>query len=278
VSAAFLAAAAAAWISSARADVTDTRTIEDSVRVAGERDLVVIVDNVFGSIRVTAHDRDTVDMTAIETVRGDLRADIDRARAEVELRTEQEEGRVAFRVRCIADADCEHRRNRWDGYVVEYDIEVRVPREASIDLSTVNGREIAVDGVRGGFEVKNVNGGVRLTGLRGAGSVTTVNGTIDATFERAPEQPAAFKTVNGDIDVAFPPNLAAELDFKTMRGDIYTDFDVEPLARKATGERSRDSGFVNLTPGSSVVRVASGGRMHSFQTLNGDIYVRKAAR
>jgi hypothetical protein len=88
--AAFTAGALTAFFGAARADVTATRTLEDSVRVSGGRPPVVIFKNVFGSIRVTAHDRDTVDMTATETIHGDLQADIDRARAEVHLRTESE--------------------------------------------------------------------------------------------------------------------------------------------------------------------------------------------
>ena len=61
--------------------------------------LVVIVRNIMGSVRVTEHDSDRVEMHAVETIRGDLQADIARARAELQLRTESEPGRVAFRVR-----------------------------------------------------------------------------------------------------------------------------------------------------------------------------------
>ena len=106
-----------ALLTTARADVTDTRMLEESVPVAGADTLLVVVQNIFGSVRVTAHDRDTVDMTATETIRGDLQSDIDRARAEVELRTEHEEGRVAFRVRRVGDdgeSDCDCRHNRTD--------------------------------------------------------------------------------------------------------------------------------------------------------------------
>src|SRR5262249_44977695 len=132
------------------ADLIDTRTIQDSVPVGGERDLVVIADNVFGSIRVTAHDRDTIELKAVETVRGKLQADIDRAPAEVGLRTEHEPGRVAFRVRRLDDKggrDPWDYRNRWDGYTVTYEIELQVPRNAALDLSTVNSGDVVVDGV-----------------------------------------------------------------------------------------------------------------------------------
>ena len=278
--AAFAAAILAASAGAARADVTATRTLEESVAVERGSAPLVIVKNVFGSVRVITHNRDTVDMTATETITGDLQSDIDRARAEVELRTDSEPGRVAFRVRRSgADGECDCGRNWWDGFKVQYDIEVRVPQDAALDLATVNDGDIVVEGVRGELEASNVNGGVRLTGLRGAGQVSTVNGKIDARFERAPEEAVSFKTVNGKIDVTFPESLAADLKFQTMNGEIYTDFDAAPVAAEPARQGSRDGrGFVLRMERSPVLRVGGGGPTHSFQTLNGDIYVRKGAR
>jgi len=275
---ALAAGALALSAATARAEVTDKRTLQDSVRVPGSGPPTVIVKNVFGSVRIIAHDGATVDMTATETVTGDLRADIERARKEVELRTESEDGRVAFRVRRIGSQnnDC---CNRWDGYRVAYDIEVRVPRDAAVEVGTVNDGEVVVEGVRGTFDVRNVNGGVRLTGVRGAGHVTTVNGPVSATFERAPAAATSFKTVNGKIDVSFPQELAADLSFRTMNGEIYTDFDSQPISSEPVRDRSRDGGklVVRAQHGSSI-RVGAGGPAYSFETLNGNVYVRKTTR
>jgi hypothetical protein len=266
------------WAAGASAEVTDTRELEESIAVPRGEPLVVIVKNVFGSISVTAHDAERVEMHATETVRGDLRADIDRARAEVGLRTEQEPGRIAFRVR-HTDADDDDDRNGWgwDNYVVEYDIEIRVPRGASLDLSTVNDGDITTDGVRGGFTVRNVNGAVRLTGLGGGGSVTTVNGEIAATFASVPAGPTAFKTVNGDVDVTFPSSLSADLEFATMNGDVLTDFDVEELQQAPVVQRNGGRYYARTNRNSSF-RVGAGGDALSFNTLNGNIYVRKASK
>jgi hypothetical protein len=264
----------------ARAEVKDQRTLQDSVRVPGGGPPTVIVKNVFGSVRIVAHDRPTVDMTATETITGDLRADIERARKEVELRTESEEGRVAFRVRRVGseggDCDC----NRWnDGYRVAYDIEVHVPRDAAIEVATVNDGEIVVEDVRGDFDVSNVNGGVRLTGLRGAGHVATVNGPINVAFARAPAKATSFKTINGKIDASFPENLAADLSFETMHGEIYTDFDSQPITSEPVRDRSRDGGkLVVRAAHGSAIRVGAGGPAYSFETLNGNVYIRKIAR
>src|SRR5690606_18395486 len=173
--------------------------LEETVNVSGGPPLV-IVKNIVGDVRVVAHDGNAVEMTATETITGDLQADIDRARAEMELRTESEPGRVAFRVRRVGESgDCNCGRNWWQDYTVRYDIEVRVPRNAAVDLSTVNDGDVIVENVHGALEVSNVNGRVDLSGVRGAGTITTVNGTIDAAFDRAPADSLSFKTVNGEI-------------------------------------------------------------------------------
>jgi hypothetical protein len=279
---ALCAAAFAVTAGAARAELTDTRMLKDSVRVPGNGPPTVIVRNVFGSVHVIAHDGATVDMTATETVSGDLRADIDRARKEVELRTESEEGRVAFRVRRVgSQGDNDGWNNRWggDGYRVAYDIEVRVPRDAAIEVATVNDGEVVVEGTRGHFEVNNVNGGVRLSGVRGAGNIKTVNGPVSATFERAPAAATTFKTINGKIDVSFPQDLKADLSFKTMHGEIYTDFDSEAIASQPVSDRSRNGGkLVVRAEHGSAIRIGGGGPAYSFETLNGSVYIRKAAR
>lgn len=268
--------AAAFAAAPARAELVETRSFDESVPVDSAAALEVVVCNVFGSIRVTAHDGASVDLTAKETIRAETQVDLTHARAEVALRSEHETGRVAFRVsRCGCDCGF----NRWDGYVVEYDIELRVPREASLDLSTVNDGEIAVDGIQGDFRISNVNGPVRLAGLRGAGRVRTVNGAIDAAFERAPATGTAFKSVNGRIQVSFPSDLSADLQFETMRGKIWTDFDAAPLPLTPVLETERRGAkYVIRSESRSAVRVGSGGPTHSFETLNADIYVRSLSR
>jgi hypothetical protein len=260
----------------AAADIVETRELEDSLAVPGREPLVVIVRNIFGPIQVIAHDRDRVEMHATETIRGDLQADIERARAEVALETQQEPGRVAFRVRHRgSDPNC-NCGPRFEDYRVEYAIELRVPREAAVEVATINDGDLSVEGVAGDFALSNVNGAVRLIDASGSGSVTTVNGKVEATFERAPTEPTSFKTVNGELDVTFPETLAADLGFATMNGEVFTDFDVETIAATPTQSSTRSGAFVMRISRDSTFRVGGGGPRHSFNTLNGDIYIRKA--
>lgn len=268
-------AAAFAYAGLAAAEITETRELEESLNVAAGEPLVVIVRNVIGPVRVTGHDLSTVEMHATETVHADLQADIARARAEMQLVTEQESGRVAFRVR--ANRDNDDYWGHWNDYRVEYDIEVRVPRNAAIELSTVNDGDVISEGVHGNLTLRNVNGAVRVVDARGGGSITTVNGDVHAEFAQGPAEPTAFRTVNGSVDVTFPERLAAELTFTTMNGDVFTDFAVESLGDPPVVQTGRARGaFAMRSNRNSAFRIGGGGTKHTFNTLNGSIYVRKA--
>ena len=268
-------AAAVAYLGSAAAEIVETRELEESFNVAAGEPLVVIVRNVIGPVRVTGHDRNSVEMHATETVHADLQADIARARAEMQLMTEQEPGRIAFRVRSERDND--DYWGHWNDYRVEYAIELRVPRNAAIELSTVNDGDVLAQGVHGNFTLRNVNGAVQLVDARGGGSITTVNGDVHAEFAQAPAERTAFKTVNGSVDVTFPERLAAELTFQTMNGDVFTDFAVESLRDPPVVQTGRARGaFVMRSNRNSAFRIGGGGTRHTFNTLNGSIYIRKA--
>jgi len=262
-----------AMCAAASADVVDSRTLDRTLQVAPGEDVTVIVDNVFGRVAVTGSDGNDVEMHATETVRGDLRGDIDRARAETELKVEQEPGRIAFRVRRKDGCDC--RDQHWDGYVVAYDIELRVPRRAALDLSTVNEGDVVVADVHGDFELANVNGRVELSGARGSGRISTVNGGVVASFERAPPEDTVFKTVNGEVDVALPDDVSANLDVESFRGDVFTDFEIVSVGAAAAPSVSGRGMRLLSKPRSARFRVGTGGPTYSFNTLNGDIYVRK---
>jgi hypothetical protein len=267
-------AMAMAFAAPAGAEGVETRMLDERIAVDEPAGIEIVVDNVFGSVKVTGHGEPVVTLSAVETVRADTQADVDRARAEVSLQTVREPGRVAFLVRRDDDCDCDRWR-RWNDYIVAYDIELRVPHEAAIDISTVIDGEIVVESVYGSFRVSNVNGDVSLRGLREAGHAETVNGELGASFERAPESAASFETVNGEIDVAVPTGMSADLLFKTMRGEIWTDFEVAALPVTPVPETQQGRRTVIRADRHAAVRVNTGGPAHTFETLNGDIFVRE---
>lgn len=245
----------------------------------------VEIDNVFGSVdvRTGPAGRVTVEIRrAAEARRAD---DLELAFTEVTLLVDERPGHLDLGqdgpFRCNDDGFPRANRRRagrfgcdWDpDYEVEWRWTVVVPADVDLEVSTVNGGDLKVAGVRGRVEASNVNGGVELSGLAGEVEGSTVNGEIRAEFARPPAEPASFETVNGEIELTLPASTGAELGFETMNGEIFTDFEVAAVPQRATAKRD-GGGHRYRIDRDAVVRIGNGGPRIDCQTLNGDIVVR----
>lgn len=243
---------------------------------AGDGQKRVEIDNVSGSIDLAAHDGPGVSVSLTRTVKARTPEALEAARRDVVLDV-KEEGPL---VRLYVDGpfrdgvDRGWRRERHEpGYVVQYDFVVSVPRDAHVDLRTVNDGHIRVAGVRGGYLVHNVNGSIEMIDVAGEGDVETVNDDIDVIYAEYPKAGSSFSSVNGNLTVMFPRALTADLRLKTFNGAIYTDFDTSPIAaRPPVAERSGHK-FIYKTDRSIGLRVGAGGPELGFETLNGDIRI-----
>ena len=261
-------------------ELSDRREINKSIAFEGSGTRRVIVNNVWGSIAIEGYGGETVEMTAVETVRARTAERIELARREVELQILEREGEIELYVdgpfRCRDRAGLGKCWNSWQNrYEVAYDFRIRVPRDADIELRTVTDGDIEVSGVRGDFLVHNVNGSIELSGLAGSGDAKTVNGTVVASFISNPTTDTHFETVNGKIEVSFQPDLSADLEMEAQFGELWSEYEVVPLPSQPPTKRTEGERTIIEVGGGSRVRVASGGPTHSFETLNGNIYVRK---
>jgi hypothetical protein len=249
----------------------------DLARSAGAR--TVIVDNVFGSVRVHAGAGDRVEVVIEKTIRGSDAAAIARARQEVTLGVTEKPGRLElvqegpFRDRGPGGRDAHWREL---GYEVDWSWDVTMPADAAVEASTVNGEALEIDGVRGEVSASSVNGNVRLSDVGGRATATTVNGDVAATFTVPLASPARFETINGEIDLAFPKGFGAELAFSTLHGEVYTDFPSTLAAQPARVEAETHGSAHRFRIGrDSVVRLGEGGPRLECSTINGDIVIRE---
>jgi len=257
--------------------VRDSREWTEVARFpAGGSTQALEVDNIFGSISVEASRGDEVRLAARETVRARNAAAVERARREVSLTFTEKRGAL----RLIVDGPFRRPDGslewRNDDYEVHYDIELQVPEQVDVELRTINAGDISVRGVSGDFVISNVNGGIELLGVAGGGRLRTTNGGIELRFADNPERPWSLKTLNGDLDVTFQPRLAADLRFQASNGDVYTDFEVTPRRLPPPEPRRRGGKLVIRREHAFGARVAAGGPEHRFETLNGDVYIRRA--
>lgn len=252
-------------------EATVRRTLQWPAGATGQ---VFELSNLHGSVHIVGESRTDVSVVATRTVQRQRGNDPGPA---IDVRSQADRVLV-----CGDETHCgcnvEWPGDRWrdnDRTRVRVDFEVRVPKGATLDVCAVNGGTVRVEATEGRYTLRNVNGGLQMIGVRGAGRASTVNGSIEATFVASPEASAAFRTVNGRVDVALPASLSADLRLKTMNGGLYTDFDTTPLPTRAAAAERRDGMFVYRSDRFASVRVGKGGPELTFETLNGDVQVRK---
>jgi hypothetical protein len=238
-----------------------------------EKAKTVKIDNVFGSITVSGTRTTEARLEAKKLLRADSQDDMQRAEREVTLKMAEKDNVLDIYVdgpfRC---RDGSHHGSDRD-YIVSYDFALQVPEQTSLILKTVNGGDILVRNVRGGFTVRNVNGRIELQDIAGPVSCRTVNGRIRAVFSENPASPCSFTTVNGDLEARFAAGLAAEFQLKTLNGGIFSDFPVIYLPAKPGTAKRENGRFVYHSRSFQGVRVGRGGPEIRMETLNGDIMI-----
>lgn len=268
------AALCAANQDSDRWPVRDQEKIQKTFTLAGLPGRLV-VDNIDGYIHLTGVAGAEVRMTAHKTIHAETDSDLAQARKEVQLRLTESPGSLSIYYdapwRCDGDHDrgCHSDQRRF--YNVTYDIDVEVPRDARIVISTVNNGDIRIEKTAGDFEVNDINGGISMNDVAGSGEVKTINGPVVVKFARNPQQVSSFNTLNGQMDVYFQPRLSADLLFKTFNGQVYSDFDVTPRSAPLTQSEQKDGKFVYHSNGFVAGRVGNGGPQLKFDAFNGNI-------
>jgi len=234
----------------------------------------VEVDNLNGSITVVGYDGNEVQLLAHKTIFARTSEKVQEALEDVTLDITEKNNTIQLYVdgpfRC---RDC--RGQSYSGYEVNFDFDLKLPRQTDFYLKTVNDGEIKVTEMAGDYEVENINGGIEMTEVSGAGRVYALNDDVKVLFKKNPAAGSYFGSLNGDVEISFRPNLSADLRFKTFNGDMYTDFPVTYLTN-ATPVRERHKGKNVYKYDKTVkVRVAQGGPELDFDAFNGDIRILK---
>ncbi|MFQ5637314.1 MAG: hypothetical protein ACE5IR_04910 [bacterium] len=238
----------------------------------------VVVDNVNGSIYVKGYDGDKVQLLVRKSISARAEAKLQRARESVQLEISEEDNSIdlyvdgPFRRR---DGSINYRGWRHDGYEVEFDFELKVPRDTHLYLKTINDGDIRVENVSGDFDLDNINGGIEFLGAAGSGRVYALNKDVIVKFDKNPKSDCFFGSLNGDIEITFLDDLSADFRFKTFNGSVYTDYEVIYIAPRKATSRRKDGKFVYKSDRAFGARVGSGGPEIEFDAFNGDIHVIK---
>jgi Putative adhesin len=156
------------------------------------------------------------------------------------------------------DRDRDRSWNRDNDVSVEFT--VKVPANARVDASTVNG-DLRVNGTSADIDASTVNGDLEAYSSAGRVEASTVNGSITVRTTATSRDDLDYSTVNGTVTVELPANSNLEVNLSTVNGRISSDF---PLSL---------SGDIN--PRRIRARIGTGGPRLRASTVNGSIRLRK---
>lgn len=265
----------------------DSEVIKKSLKVNDNtKEFWFCVCNINGDIDVEAYDGNTIEVELKKQISARNSNDVKLGMEEVKMRVSEGSGfaKVMFEFpdQQIEDKDDELDCGwSWNGnrnrpkYSYRLDYKVKVPRGISVKVSTVNDGDVFIKNAGGEIYAGNVNGDITLEGIQGNTKANTVNGVIEVTYNKMPKEFGSFKTVNGDILLSAPESSSAVYNFQTQWGKVYSDFDFDAKVAPKMVATSNDKGTRYKISNSNGYQIGKGGPAFEFETLNGDIRVRK---
>ena len=242
----------------------------------------VAVYNIWGFVKVEGYAGDKVVIEIDETIRAKDAAELERGKKEFKLGFDQNaDSVIAYTAAPYNTRPHPYRHYDDDGenrhYTVKLEYTLKVPYNVNLCVATVNEGFIEVKDVAGALKTTNVNGPITITNAKGTTDAITVNGGITVNYLAIPPDASNYRTVNGKLDITYPANFAANLQFKSMNGEFYTDFpDTEVLPTKVVvTQNKKENGTQYKLDKNTQIKVGAGGRLFKFETLNGNIYIKK---
>jgi hypothetical protein len=243
---------------------------------------MVGIYNLFGSVRVEGYAGTKVLIEADETISAEDQQTLEEGKKEFKLEFEQKPDSILAYISEPWDTrPHQHYGYRNDRHNIEYRVKlefvVKVPFNVDLAASTVNEGNVYVKNVYGSLKINNVNGAIEIVNAKGTTIAHTVNGGVTANYLALPPDASSYYSINGELKVTYPKGLAADVSFKSMNGEFYTDFqNVEVMPSKVTKSESKNgNGTTYKLSKNSDIRFGAGGKLFKFETLNGNVYIKK---
>lgn len=252
-----------------------TKTLKFS-KTSGEKYLEL--ENINGSIKVVGYNGDEVQLVVHKLIEAKSDSKVQEANEKERLEIKAEGDTIIIFVDTPyrkSDGSINYKGEKYYGYKVTFDFELKVPHQTNIDLKTINDGDISVEGVKGNFDVHNINGGIEMREAEGSGKVYALNGDVTVGFSKNPKSDCYFGSLNGDVEVTLLDGLSADFRIKTFNGDAYTDFPVTHVPDVSTSKEEKKGKFVYKSNRRTKVRVGDGGPELEFDGFNGDIRILK---
>jgi len=244
---------------------------------------VLTIYNFSGSIKVEGYSGDKVIMDIDEKITAKNETQLEKGKKEFKMVFEQNDDTVTFYIAEPYDTrpyrDSINRRydDRDIRYNCNLEFVLKVPFSMNLNVSTVTDGDVDITDISGRLSAHNVNGSIKIINAKNTTNAHTINGNITINYIDNPKEESNYYTLNGDLRITYLPDLSADMQFKTMNGHFYTDFtNAEVLPVRVTKTKEKEGeGTVYKLGKSRDVRIGAGDKTFKFETLNGNVYIKK---
>jgi Putative adhesin len=159
----------------------------------------------------------------------------------------------------------------------DIDLVIKVPKNFSLHLASINDGDIFVENVNGNHEISNVNGDIKLLNINGSVVANTINGDIIVDLlSVSSDTPMAFTNLNGDIEIKLPGSIKANIEAKSDNGEVYSDFDIKIINNNKKSNATKVNGYYKISRDGTVYGTINGGGPDiTLSSMNGDILIKK---
>lgn len=215
----------------------------------------VELDNINGSVTITAWDRNEVKVDAIKSAYRQERLN------EAKIVVDSSKSRISIRTEYPGHNHTWTHDSEDNPASVEYTIVV--PKTARLDeIKLING-SLDVQGVTGEVRASCINGKLSARGLTGRAELSTINGTLEAEYGSLAQSPVDLSSVNGRVELTLPSDAKAEVEASTISGSIRNDFGLHVEKHQFVGHNLRGE-------------LGGGGTRIKLSNVNGSIEIRHA--
>jgi len=241
------------------------------------------VQNLNGSISVEGYDGQVVLLEVEKTIRARSTDDLELGKKEIGIKVLQQGDKLVvypqvpnmhYKDGRFTNIDC----NGWEESPYEHtlNIKVKMPKNSKLKVGAINNGEVVVKNTRGSYiEANNINGGIELSNITGQTKVHCINGEVGIAYAVNPTLASTYYSLNGDINITYKKGLSADVAFKSMNGELFTDFEIVKQFAKTTKDESGKKNTKYRYESKPVVQIGKGGLSFDFETLNGDVIIKK---
>lgn len=263
----------------------EAQTEEETLVVPAPLGRAISIRNANGRTRVVGEDRDDIEVRITKSVRADCEDMAAKLLESIQLQNSESADVLEIEVQIP-------RKCSRHGLA---HLELRVPRDTSVALSSTNGKicleglnrpirarssngsvsifevngdidvttanaKVACKCTHGHLRARSSNGKIEVSGHQGSLDASTSNGVIKASLDSLNEVGVSLTTTNGRIALELPDKPDADVDIRVENGHIRNDLEL-------TDEAGDPSGRVRG-------RAGQGGTPICLQTSNGTVSLR----